>query len=215
MLKTMAALLTFQKYNDPDLARAIGEQLGEAGIRYVIEGDHLHLDPVIIGNTPEPLISLKIHAADFVRAHALLEAFYEKQLDDIDPEYYLFTFTDQELLDILAKPDEWGHFDYVLARKLLIERGYDITPEFTDKLKKQRLEELEQHDDAGPKKTIPLLGVGMMSGYAVSEQKKILPDGREVYVYSPNARKRGRIFFILGIIALTLIVLMLLTSRNR
>ena len=211
----MATLQTFQKYNDPDLARVIGEQLGEAGIKYVIEGDHLHLDPVIVGNTPEPLISLKINAADFVRAHALLEAYYEKQLDDIDPEYYLFTFTDQELLDILAKPDEWGHFDYVLSRKLLIERGYDITPELTERLKKQRLEELGQYDDKELKKTAPLLGMGVMSGYAVSEQKKILPDGREVYAYSPTARKRGRIFFILGIIALTLILLKMLLTRNH
>lgn len=206
----MSKLLTFQKYNDPGLAQAIGEMLGKAGIEYEVEGEHLHLDPAIIGNTSDPLIHLKIPAADFNRAHAVLEAYYEGQLQDVDPDYYLFTFTDQELLDILAKPDEWGHFDYVLARKLLRERGYDITPELTDQLKAQRLAELEKYDDAYRGKTPPLLGIGMMSGYAVSSQKKILPDGREVHAYSPVTRKRGKLFFIIGVILLALFLLLML-----
>jgi len=97
-----------------------------------------------------------------------------------------------------------------LPRKLLRERGYDITPELTDQLKAQRLAELEKYDDADGRKTPPLLGIGVMSGYAVSSQKKILPDGREVHAYSPATRKRGRIFFIIGIIAVVLYLLLML-----
>jgi len=206
----MSTILTFQKYNDPGLARAIGEMLGKAGIEYQVEGEHLHLDQAIVGNTSQPLIYLKIPPADFVRAHAVLEDYYEGQLQDVDPDYYLFSFTDPELLDILAKPDEWGHFDYVLARRLLIDRGYDITPELTDQLKAQRLAELEKYEDADLGKTGPLLGMGAMSGYAVANQKKILPDGREVHTYSPAVRKRGRIIFIIGVVAAVLYLLWML-----
>jgi hypothetical protein len=206
----MSILLTFQKYSDPGLARAIGEMLGKAGIEYEIEGEHLHLDQAIVGNTSQPLIHLKIPSADFVRARAVLEDYYEGQLQDVDPDYYLFTFTDRELLDILARPDEWGHFDYVLARKLLIERGYDITPELTAQLKAQRLTELEKYEDADLQKAGPLLGMGAITGYAVASQKKILPDGREVHTYSPALRKRGRTIFIIAVILAVLLLLKLL-----
>lgn len=206
----MSSLLTFQKYNDPGLARAIGEMLGRAGIAYEIEGEHFHLDQAIVGNPSQPLIHLKIPPADFVRAHAVLEDYYEGQLQDVDPDYYLFTFTDQELLDILVKPDEWGHFDYVLARKLLIERGYDITPELTEQLKAQRLTELEKYEDADLDKAGPLLGMGAITGIAVASQKKILPDGREVHTYSPAVRKRGRTVFIIAVILGVLLLMKLM-----
>jgi hypothetical protein len=49
------------------------------------------------------------------------------------------------LLDIVAKPDEWGHFDYVLARKLLAERGLPIPDETIRQMKQQRLRQLAQH----------------------------------------------------------------------
>ncbi|HEX3935455.1 MAG TPA: hypothetical protein VHW43_12295, partial [Puia sp.] len=128
----MSKLLTFQQFNDIALARTMGDRLGAAGIEYEIDSQDPHLDPVIIGSSPDSSIDLKIPAEDFIRARAVLEAYYEEQLQDVDPDYYLFGFTDQELLEILAKPDEWGAFDYVLARKLLIERGHPITKEFTD-----------------------------------------------------------------------------------
>jgi hypothetical protein len=205
----MAALLTFQKFNDPDLAQAIAERLAKAGIEYAIQNEHPHLDPLIIGNTPEPLIHLQIPSTDFVRAHALLEAYYEEQLQDIDPGYYLFSFTDEELLEILTRPDEWGHFDYVLARKLLIERGHDITPEFTERLKAHRLEELANFEDAELSKPGQTLAMRTMT-YAISDRKKVLPDGREVSAYSPAARKRGRFLLIIGVIAMVLYLLRML-----
>jgi hypothetical protein len=111
----MAKLLPFQQFNDIALARVISELLAEAGIEYEIESQNPHLDPLIIGNSPDSSIDLKIPAQDFIRARAVLEAYYEGQLQDVDPDYYLFDFTDQELLEILARPDEWGPFDYVLA----------------------------------------------------------------------------------------------------
>ncbi|HWB93729.1 MAG TPA: hypothetical protein VG605_17840 [Puia sp.] len=198
----MSKLLTFQKYNDPAVARAIGERLAAAGIEYEIESQQPHVDPVIIGNTPEFSIDLMIAPEDFIRARAALESYYEEHLEGVSPDYYLFDFTDQELLEILTRPDEWGVFDYVLARKLLTDHGLPMTQELTDSLKAKRLAELAKPEDSG-------LG-GVVSGYIAATKKKTLPDGSQVPAYSPAARRRGWIVFIIGAIAVALFLFLLL-----
>jgi hypothetical protein len=67
---------TFQKFNDPQLAAAIGEQLQKNGIDHRIEKEAPLLDATIIGNDLGSTIHLKIAGEDFTRAHAILEEYY-------------------------------------------------------------------------------------------------------------------------------------------
>ncbi|HLZ86879.1 MAG TPA: hypothetical protein VKQ52_06565 [Puia sp.] len=140
----MAAFLTFQKFNDPGLASAIADRLKERRILCHVEKVEPLLEPSFFRNTVEPTIHLKVRATDLDRAHKALEEYYEHQLQDVDPNYYLFSFTDVELLDIVAKPDEWGHFDYVLARELLAQRGLPIPDETIRLMKQQRRRQVAQ-----------------------------------------------------------------------
>jgi hypothetical protein len=133
-----ASLVTFEKFNDPGLASAIAGKLRKQGIDCVVEKVKPLLEPIFFRNTVEQTIHLKVRAGDLEKAHRALEDHYRQQLQDVDPGYYLFSFSDTELLDILAKPDEWGHFDYVLARKLLAERGLEIPEETVEAMKRQR-----------------------------------------------------------------------------
>jgi hypothetical protein len=138
----MASFKTFQTFNDPGLASAIADKLKARSIVCHVEKVQPLLEPSFFRNTVEPNIHLKVRVADLDRAHRVLEEHYEHQLQDVDPGYYLFSFTDIELLDIVAKPDEWGHFDYVLARELLAKRGLPIPDETIRQMKQQRLRQL-------------------------------------------------------------------------
>lgn len=139
----MAALFrTFQQFNDPGLASVIAEKLEAQKIECVVEKVRPLLEPGFFRNTVEQTIHLKVRATDLNDAHKALEEYYRHQLQDVDPGYYLFSFTDVELLEIVAKPDEWGHFDYVLARALLADRGLEIPDETVDQMKQQRLRQL-------------------------------------------------------------------------
>ena len=140
----LASFLTFQKFNDPGLASAIADKLKERRIDCVVERVQPLLEPSFFRNTVEQTIHLKVRATDFEKATRALEEHYEHQLQDVDPGYYLYSFTDVELLDIVAKPDEWGQFDYVLARELLAERGLPIPDETIEEMKQQRLRQLAQ-----------------------------------------------------------------------
>ena len=131
--------LCFQKYNDVDIAEAVGQKLFENGIAYTIENERKYWDPSFANNSFAADIILKIAPDNFTSAHKILETFYKDQLDITDNDYYLNSFTDDELFEIVSKPDEWGHFDYQLAQKLLKERGKDVSMEFIYQLKKQRI----------------------------------------------------------------------------
>jgi hypothetical protein len=140
----MASFKTFQTFNDPGLASAIADKLKAQRIVCLVEKVEPLLEPSFFRNTVELNIHLKVRSTDLDRAHQVLEEHYEHQLKDVDPNYYLFSFSDIELLDIVAKPDEWGHFDYVLARELLAERGLPIPDETIRQMKQQRLRQLAQ-----------------------------------------------------------------------
>jgi len=144
----MAEFLTFQKYNDLDLANIIANLLTENGLECYVENDQKLFDVSFSFNTISSDILLKLKSEDFNRAHQILENYYQKDLENVDKDYYLLQFTDRELMDIVAKPDEWRHFDYQLAKKLLKEKGKEIIPEKEVELKTQRIEQL-----AKPEKT--------------------------------------------------------------
>ena len=144
----MASFKTFQTFNDPGLASAIADKLKAQHIVCHVEKVEPLLEPSFFRNTVEPNIHLKVRVSDLDRANKVLEEHYKHQLQDVDPNYYLFSFTDTELLDIVAKPDEWGHFDYVLARELLAERGLPIPDETIRQMKQQRRRQLAQQSRA-------------------------------------------------------------------
>lgn len=153
-----AQFLTFQQFNDPGLASAIADTLKEQQVECVVEKVRPLLEPGFFRNTVEQNIHLKVRATDLEKAEKALEEHYQRHLQDVDPGYYLLSFSDIELLEIIAKPDEWGHFDYVLALHLLAERGLEIPPAIAEEMKRQRRLQLAQQEKMIPPDGIVELG---------------------------------------------------------
>jgi hypothetical protein len=203
--------LTFQKFNDIELANTIAERLKQNGIDYLLEDNQKIFDPSFANNTVDTDISIKIRSADFPKAHQTLENFYKDQLGSVDQGYYLFEFTDDELMEIISKPDEWGHFDYQLAQKILQDRGKEIKKEDINLLNAKRIEDL-----AKPERTenywiylgylTAIFGgvFGIILGSCLAYFRKTLPDGKRVYAYSDAVRMHGRIIFVISIISLSI-----------
>jgi hypothetical protein len=205
------AYITFQKFNDIALAEAIAEQLHKNGINSVVSKEDALLDSTFIGSDLGSTIHLKVAPTNFERANAILEDFYMTRIQSMDPDYYLYTFTDEELLDIVQKPDEWGHLDFVLAKKLLADKGKAISPAQQEEFHQERLTQL-----AKPDKTHPLMillgyftafagGVfGFILGSLLVSSKKILPNGQRVYMYPISERRHGRRILIISAICFSL-----------
>lgn len=132
-----------------------------------------------------------------------------KKLDEIDTDYYLFGFSNDELLDLIAKSDEWSKLDYLLAQKILRDRGQGLSEEELEAIKMERIAELSKPEENQQKRIVAgyvfaVLGgfVGMFIGWHLLTHKKTLPNGDSVFAYVPKDRKQGRIIFILGSIFL-------------
>ncbi len=196
---------TFEKFHSMELAQETALLLKEHGIEVLLEDISPAVDVTFTGNPHEKEVELKIPQSDFEKAHALLEKEVEIEIDNVDTDHYLFEFTDEELIDIQAKPDEWGDFDLILSRKILASRGKDISDERIAELRNKRLSELAQPE---PKQTgwivlgyiTSILGgmLGMTIGYILWKQKKTLPNGQKVYTYREEDRSHGKIMLVIG-----------------
>src|SRR5690349_14581653 len=103
--------LPFHSFSDQESATAFAEELEKSGIPVETSAVRSMLDANWIGTSANPVITLKIASVDFEKANLVLDTYYKELAATIDSDYYLFSFSNQELFEIAAKPDEWGHLD--------------------------------------------------------------------------------------------------------
>src|SRR5690349_11909236 len=173
----------FHSFQDAELVNDFAAKLSDAGIEYKIEKAPALVSDFIIGSTPVADISINLRSKDFEKAHEVLGNYYKSQLDFVDKDHYLFAFTDQELYEILEKPDEWGYLDYQLARKILNDRGRAVDSLTLQNFKAERIKELAKPGKAS--NSLILLGYcffifagipTILIGRYIIKDQKTLPD---------------------------------------
>jgi hypothetical protein len=208
-------LITFKSFNDPALAAELTALLEQHGIQHEVEESELSFNPsFVISNELSKNYAVKIKSVDFELVNRLLTESETKNIDQVEPDHYLFSFSNEELMDILAKADEWSPFDYQLARKILTQRGVKVDDAQLADLHQSRIEDLKQPDP--PQTTWIIIGyifalaggiLGIFIGWHLAFHKKTLPDGERVFGYNENDRKQGKrifylsiVFFVIGVI---------------
>lgn len=200
--------MTFRRFNEPAMAKMLTDLLDKNGIEYEVEDNSLVFNPSFVANdelSKEYCIKLRKH--DFEQVNALVIADEEQNIDHVEPDYYLFGFSDDELRDILINYDEWGAFDIALAKKILKERGISIDDKEIAVIQAERLDVLSKPEEAQTIWVVIgymciLLGgiLGIFIGWVMWRMKKTLPNGERVYSYTERDRKHGKIIFILSTI---------------
>ncbi|MBA3900715.1 MAG: hypothetical protein H0X62_10985, partial [Bacteroidetes bacterium] len=128
-------LVVFKKFSDAELAKETAGILSENGIKNLLSDNSPALDITFSGNTLNNQVELKVIQSDFLRARDILAREAEKHLEELDKNHYIFEFSTEELLEILSKPDEWSELDFSMAKKLLKERGQDVSEDLINNLK--------------------------------------------------------------------------------
>lgn len=180
------------------------------------------LDPLFTGDNLSPKYELKIDGNDFEKADAILDELAEKELEnyEIDPDYYLYQFTNEELMDILTKPHEWNSFDFVLAKSILRKRNVDLDPEKIEEKKQEHLDALFKPER--PKAIWIYVGyffsvgggfIGLIMGTHYAFSKKVMPDGSKVYTYDELTRKDGKLMLVISAIIFPLATIYKITNR--
>jgi hypothetical protein len=151
---------------------------------------------------------IKIDKKDFANAEGVILKDSENLIKELPSDYYLFSFENEELIDIIEKKDEWSEMDYTLSIQLLKSRGIYLSIEDLDKSAKKRISELSK-----PEKNqqiwiivgyvFAFLGgfLGFIIGYFLWKQKKTLPNGERIFEYDKEDREHGRKILILSILA--------------
>lgn len=122
--------VTYKRFSEQEQAKELVDILEENEIEYSVSEDRDSLDSLYGGdNQFKQLYFVKIKKQDFETVNNILITQSGKHLDNVDKDHYLFTFTNEELYDILAKPDEWNEFDFLLAQKILKNRGKPMDQE--------------------------------------------------------------------------------------
>jgi uncharacterized protein YnzC (UPF0291/DUF896 family) len=203
----------FDKFPTLEDAQELIAILEEEMIEFSIIDNAFDVDITFTGNKISA-VQIFINRADFKKVHQLKEAKADAQVDLTDKTHYLNKFSTHELYDVLEKRDEWSSYDCAFAKKLLEERGEDVTPAFLESLKTKRNKELDESEKSSNQEirrgyiSAFLGGVpGILIGWYLWKSKKTTTSGDKVFAYSEEDRKHGLNILILGIAVLSFIIL--------
>jgi hypothetical protein len=208
-------------FSNQEAKNTLEQLLKDNAIPYEIIENVLSFDISYANNEFAKDYNFKLKPEDFDKVNKLLEKQTESVINELPADYYLFSFTNDELIEVINKADEWNEIDVQLATKLLNERGIATGEKELNLAREKRMEELAQHT-AIKKRVIvagyiaamlsgalvfPLFGYAIYIGFGASlfglvlaVAKKTLPDGKKMYTYAPDVRKHGYRIFVLGIV---------------
>jgi len=207
--------VTYQEFVSKEEASGVLQLLEENNIEFIFEKDSTFFDPTLLNNSMSKHFCLKIRQEDFDKFDKIIYSSMEESLANVEEDYYLFEFSNEELFDVLSKNDEWSKFDFFLARKILNDRGVNLENHSIENLKENRIEELSQ-PESHPKGWIisgyvfAILGgfLALIIGWHLFSHKKTLPDGSRVNAYTDRDRKHGVNMIVIGTITFLIFIIL-------
>ncbi|RYY55283.1 MAG: hypothetical protein EOO09_11070 [Chitinophagaceae bacterium] len=202
----MKELLLFKSFYEMDEAENLRDFLLSKGIHCKIEKSRVLLDTVYIGHTGDKTILLLMAEEDFEKANNLIDEEVSSRIGEIGPDYYLHDMSDEELADILRKPDEWNNQDVLIAKSLLEKRGRTFTEADLQHSKETRTMELAKPQTMSPAflllsyaLTLWLPLYGIFFALLLLNSTSLLPNGKKIKAYSPATRTHGWILLLISV----------------
>lgn len=214
--------IKYRSFNDKAVATELCRLFAENNIPFAWESTEGFFDASFANNELLNLYYVKIRQQDFSKADELLMNSVIKSDQQPVGDYYLFSFSTDELLEVLQSPDEWNAFDQYWAKKILKTRNVEINEEELIKTKIKKLEELKRPwivDKlwlffAFTSWVVAFWFINIFFAFAVLYtggyilfSKKTMPDGQKVLAFSDRDRLLGKITLIAGI-ALAIFILL-------
>ncbi len=210
--------VTLSDYTDPIEAGDAAATLDQHGIVCVIEREHETLNPAFTLKTSFGAIHLKVRGSEVSRAAEILQPEHAGQpaseTDDL-----IADFTNQELLDVMAKPDEWDPETVRAADRLLWHRGVVVTDRERAELWERRLQEIRAPRPGDVRWIIVGFGLAFAGGIAgifIGMGYRFLkardPLGDAYYIYDEVTKGWGMLMMIVGIVVFVTSITLLLVG---
>jgi hypothetical protein len=168
--------------------------------------------------TPVDDVAIKPAADPSAVSRAEREREYLKT--DLPADHYLLMSTEQELVEILARPNEWCGFDVAHARRLVLQRGIDLKR--VEEKKAEHIRQLRRGRRASRKFIVcgwvfSVLGglIGFGIAWSLVFMKEKTPYG-EFFTYDDKSRAIGRTMLKLaGTMIAIGVILRLVSSMSQ
>ena len=200
--------ITYKRFNDIALAGELADLFERNDIKYFMVEEVQSFNPTFSYSELKEY-TIKIKGEEFEKGNQLLKTIADDDINIIDKDYYLLSFSNNQLIDVITKEDEWNAFDVQLSRKLLVEKGITISDDEISGIRKKRIEELKTPESS--QKAWIIIGylfaicggiLGFFIGWHLSTYKKTLPNGEIVFGYTEHDRKQGKRIFYLSFLGL-------------
>ncbi|MEX1003295.1 MAG: hypothetical protein WDZ35_14340 [Crocinitomicaceae bacterium] len=206
--------VVYKQFRSLDRATELFNLLKNHGLDPYLSDDLPPFDVTFSGNNLAYSYEIQLDSSAFQRADELLQEQASEWMPLEDEAHYLKKFTDQELIEVIQKIDEWSVYDRIIARKLLVERGQTFTDEQIKHFEEDRIKQLSKPEKISIQRIvggyIAALSfgfVGILIGYAMMKATKTLPNGNKVFVYDTDSRFHGKIIFTVGIVILLAVLI--------
>lgn len=213
-------ILSFRNVATKNEADDLSMILSQNGIISKVVKDSADLDAVYIGENPLNKFEILILEKDREKAEKVMFDLVSADLNEISPDHYLFSFTNEELLDVLIQKNEWNELDVLLSEKILKERGTVVDQKNLEQ--KREIRDLELAKPEGGQTGWIIFGYisaflggffGLVIGYFIWQAKNKLPNGTKVYAYNDDVRRHGQIIFFLSLIIFPIVFLLKIAFR--
>ena len=209
----------FRKSINKSIIEEVASILERENIDFQLIDNEKYFDATFVTDPSKIEYQLLIQKEDFENAETLITKYYSENLI-IPEDYYLKEFSDEELIEIIYKKDEWNEFDYEVAKSLLKDRGIVISETDIERINSERLEKLKtNYEKPNEVKNLIILGyifsvIGFFASFVMTfclfisygvslvilKLKKQLPNGERVYYFNEQDRKHGRRILVLSLI---------------
>jgi len=199
-------LVEFFRSKDRSSLKHVIAVLDEASIAHQVITEEEGFDISSVGSGDDFEAFITLQSSDHDTARAALEA--DSLEVDLPFDHHLLKSSDEELIEVITHASEWSAFDVAHARRLLTERGVDITKLEADRAK--RVAKLKKGIPA-PKALIligwifSLLGglLGLAVAWFLTQTKDKTLDG-QYHRYDQATRQTGEIMFKVAAAVFTL-----------
>lgn len=200
----MSSYATYARFYAEAQAAELRAFLEGKGIAYVMEKDRPVLDKIYAGENLESMVNLKIPSEDFLRVNDLIVHEFPVDEEQVAKDYYLYTFSPQELLDVIHGNGDWNYFDRALAARILERQHIPITAEVATP-------ESFRPYHVGPgmllleyMAAVVFSYAGIIIGIATLAAYKTAGDGTKMKMYDSVTRTHARIWLVIGVIRSTI-----------
>ena len=194
----MIEFKTFMSLTDSSVAEEMIQILKVNKIAFKIQDTSKDFDATFANNTAQDSILIMLNPNDFDKASRILDENMQFNINEIDSLHPLFSFTIDELKDVVKNYDEWHPLDVKLAKHLL--KNESVTVEDSEIIDKQLQKEIKAQQPEKSNSLTLIMGYGfcIMGGLAgigiaifLLTGKRTMTDGSKKYIYSKSDRVHG------------------------